>query len=127
MTNEQETNIERWDKFFADLHKKHPDTLYSLDPVEREEEMKNEPVLSIEELRIVLDRPLEPDATPAEIELNKQCKIFLEETMVPFEEFLNKLDRGEIEDLDSFLGRDNPDNPDDTEIPSLIENEGDYE
>ena len=127
MTNEPKTNIERWDEFFADLHKKHPDTLYSLDPAEREEEMKNEPVLSIEELKIVLERPLEPDATPEEIELNKQCKIFLYETMIPFEEFLNKLDRGEIEDLDSFLGRDDPGNSDDTEIPSLIENEGDYE
>ena len=127
MNSETQTNIERYDEYFANLHKKHPDTLYSLDPVEREEEMKNEPVLSIEELRIVLDRPLEPDATPAEIELNKQCKIFLEETMVPFEEFLNKLERGEIDNLDSFLGRDDPEEPDDTEIPSLIENECDYE
>lgn len=127
MNSEQKTNIERWDEFFADLHKKHPDTLYSLDPAEREEEMKNVPVLSIEELRIVLDRPLEPDATPEEIELNKQCKIFLEETLVPFEEFLNKLERGEIDNLDSFLGRDEPEDPEDTEIPSLIEDENDYE
>ena len=127
MDNETKTNIERWDEFFADLHKKHPDTLYSLDPAEREEEMKNEPVLSIEELKIVLERPLEPDATPEEIELNKQCKIFLYETMIPFEEFLNKLDRGEIEDLDSFLGRDDPDDADGMEIPPLIENEDDYE
>jgi len=127
MTNEQKTNIERWDEFFADLHKKHPDTLYSLDPAEREEEMKNEPVLSIEELRIVLDRPLEPDATPEEIELNKQCKIFLEETLVPFEEFLNKLERGEIDNLDSFFREDNPDDADNMEIPSLIEDEDDYE
>ena len=36
-------------------------------------------------------------------------------------------DRGEIEDLDSFLGRDDPDDADGMEIPSLIENEGDYE
>ena len=127
MNSEQKTNIERWDEFFADLHKKHPDTLYSLDPAEREEEMKNEPVLSIEELRIVLDRPLEPDATPEEIELNKQCKIFLEETMVPFEEFLNKLERGEIDNLDSFFGRVEPEDPEDTEIPSLIEDENDCE
>ena len=127
MNSEQKTNIERWDEFFADLHKKHPDTLYSLDPAEREEEMKNEPVLSIEELRIVLDRPLEPDATPEEIELNKQCKIFLEETLVPFEEFLNKLERGEIDNLDSFLGRVEPEDPEDTEIPSLIEDENDCE
>ena len=127
MTNEQKTNIERYDKFFADLHKKHPDTLYSLDPAEREEEMKNEPVLSVEELKIVMERPLEPDATPEEIELNKQCKIFLYETLIPFEEFLNKLDRGEIDNLDSFLGRDDPGDSDDMEIPSLIENEGDCE
>ena len=127
MSNETKTNLERYDEFFADLHKKHPDTLYSLDPAEREEELKNEPVLSIEELKIVLERPLEPDATPEEIELNKQCKIFLYETMIPFEEFLNKLDRGEIDNLDSFLGRDDPDDADGMEIPSLIENEGDYE
>ena len=127
MTNEQKTNIERYDKFFADLHKKHPDTLYSLDPAEREEEMKNEPVLSVEELKIVVERPLEPDATPEEIELNKQCKIFLYETLIPMEEFLNKLDRGEIDNLDSFLGRDDPGDSDDMEIPSLIENEGDCE
>ena len=124
MDNETKTNIERWDEFFAALHKKHPDTLYSLDPAEWEEEMKNEPVLSMEELKTVLERPLEPDATPEEIELNKQCKIFFYETMIPLEEFLNKLDRGEIENLDSFLGRDDPVN---TEIPSLIENENDYE
>ena len=127
MNNETKTNIERWDEFFADLHKKHPDTLYSLDPAEREEEMKNEPVLSVEELKIVMERPLEPDATPEEIELNKQCKIFLYETLIPFEEFLNKLDRGEIDNLDSFLGRDNPDDTDGMEIPDLIENESDYE
>lgn len=129
MTDEQKTNIERWDEFFADLHKKHPDTLYSLDPAEREEEMKNEPVLSIEELRIVLERPLEPDATPEEIELNRQCKIFLEETLVPMEEFLNKLERGEADpnDFPLFSESSGEDNPDITEIPSLIENEEDYE
>ena len=127
MNNETKTNIERWDEYFADLHKKHPDTLYSLDPAEREEEMKNEPVLSVEELKIVVERPLEPDATPEEIELNKQCKIFLYETLIPMEEFLNKLDRGEIDNLDSFLGRDDQNGPDDMEIPPLIENEDDRE
>ena len=127
MDNETKTNIERWDEYHADLRKKHPDTMYSLDPAEREEEMKNEPVLSIEELKIVLERPLEPDATPEEIELNKQCKIFLYETMIPFEEFLNKLERGEIDNLDSFLGRDDPDDSGDTGVPDLIENESDYE
>ena len=124
MTNEQKTNIERADEYYAMLHKKHPDTIYSLDPAEREEEMKNEPVLSVDELKIVLERPLDPDASPEEIELNKQCKIFLYETLIPFEEFLNKLDRGEINDLESFLREDNPDDP---EIPSLIENEDDHE
>ena len=127
MTNEQKTNIERADEYYAMLRKKHLDTMYSLDPAEREEEMKNEPVLSVEELKIVVERPLEPDATPEEIELNKQCRIFLYETLIPFEEFLNKLDRGEIDDLDSFLGRDDPGDSDDMEIPSLIENEGDCE
>ena len=43
MSNETQTNIERWDEFYANLHKKHPDTLYSLDPAEREEEPR-EPV-----------------------------------------------------------------------------------
>lgn len=124
MENKNKTNLELWDEYRDMLRKKHPDTLYSLDPAEREEEMKNEPVLSIEELKIVLERPLEPDASPEEIELNKQCKIFLYETMIPFEEFLNKLERGEIDNLDSFLGRDDPD---DMEVPPLIENESDYE
>ena len=130
MNNETRTNIERWDEYYAMLHEKHPDTMYSLDPKEREEELKNEPVLSVEELKVVVERPLSPDATPAEIELNKQCKIFLYETLIPFEEFLNKLDRGEINDLDSFFRDDNTDNTDNTdnmEIPSLIENEDDYE
>ena len=127
MSNETKTNIDRWDEFFAELHKKHPDTLYSLDPAEREEEMKNEPVLSVEELKIVVERPLEPDASPEEIELNKQCKIFLYETLIPFDEFLKKLDRGEIDNLDSFFREDDPDDPGNTEIPSLIETEDDSE
>ena len=132
MTNEQKTNLERWDEFFNELHKKHPDTLYSLDPAEREEEMKNEPVLSVEELKIVVERPLEPDASPEEIELNKQCKIFLYETLIPFEEFLNKLERGEADPNDFPLffesaEGDDADDPDDMEIPSLIENKNDYE
>lgn len=103
MSNKTQTNIERFDEFYANLHKKHPDTLYSLDPAEREEELKNEPVLTVEELKIVLDRPLDPDSSPEEIELNKQCRIFLQETMIPFEEFLQKLERGEIDDLESFM------------------------
>ena len=129
MTNEQKTNIERFDKFFEELHKKHPDTLYSLDPAEREEEMKNEPVLTVDELKIVLDRPLDPNASEAEIELHKQCKIFLKETLIPFEEFLNKLDRGEVDPNDFHLFSESAgeDDPDKAEIPSLIENESDYE
>ena len=129
MKNETKTNIERWDEFFAELRKKHPDTLYSLDPAEREEEMKNEPVLSVEELKIVLERPLEPDATPEEIELNKQCKIFLYETLIPMDEFLDKLDRGEVDpnDFPLFSECAEDDNPDNTEVPDLIENESDYE
>jgi hypothetical protein len=123
MSNKTQTNIERFDEFYANLHKKHPDTLYSLDPAEREEELKNEPVLTVEELKIVLDRPLDPDSSPEEIELNKQCRIFLQETMIPFEEFLQKLERGEIDDLESFMR----DDPGGMEIPSLIENEDDQE
>ena len=129
MENKTKTNLELWDEFFADLHKKHPDTLYSLDPAEREEEMKNEPVLSVEELKIVVERPLEPNATPEEIELNKQCKLFLYETLIPFEEFLNKLERGEADpnDFPIFSDSAEEDDTDNAEIPSLIENEGDYE
>ena len=130
MESKNKTNLELWDEYWAMLQKKHPDTLYSQDPAEREEEMKNEPpALSVEGLKIVVERPLEPDATPEEIELNKQCKIFLYETLIPMEEFLNKLDRGEADpnDFPLFLDSAGEDNPDNAEIPSLIENEGDYE
>jgi len=132
MNSETKTNLERWDEHWAMMHKKHPDTLYSLDPAEREEEMKNEPVLSIEELKEVIERPLEPDASPEEIELNKQCRIFLYETLIPFEEFLEKLERGEADPNDFPLfsecaGEDDAGDSGDAEIPSLIENEGDYE
>ena len=129
MNNETKSNIERADEYHAMLRKKHPDTMYSLDPAEREEEMKNEPVLSVEELKIVVERPLEPDASPEEIELNKQCRIFLYETLIPMDEFLNKLDRGEVDpnDFPLFFDCAGDDDADDAEIPSLIENEGDYE
>ena len=129
MDNETKTNIELWDEYHANLRKKHPDTMYSLDPAEREEEMKNEPVLSIEELKIVVERPLEPDATPEEIELNKQCKIFLYETLIPMDEFLNKLDRGEADpnDFPLFSESAGEDDPDNMEVPDLIENESDRE
>lgn len=123
MSNETKTNLERYDEYYENLRKKHPDTLYSLDPAEREEEMKNEPVLSIEELKELIARPLEPDASPEEIELQKQCEIFLYETMIPMEEFLEKLDRGEIDNLDSFWGN----NAEEAEIPSLIETEDENE
>ena len=123
MSNDIQTNLERCDEYYENLRKKHPDTLYSLDPIEREEELKNEPVLSIEELKVLMERPLEPDASPEEIELNKQCEIFLYETLIPMEEFLEKLDRGEIDNLDSFMRDDTGE----TEIPPLIENEDDYE
>ena len=130
MSHETKTNLELWDEYYAMLHKKHPDTLYSLDPAEREEELKNEPpALSVEELKIVVERPLEPDATPEEIELNKQCKIFLYETLIPMDEFLEKLDRGEADpnDFPLFSGCAGDDEPDTMEIPSLIENENYYE
>ena len=130
MENKNKTNLELWDEYVEMLHKKHPDTvLYSSDPKEAEEEMKNEPVLSVEELKIVVERPLEPDATPEEIELNKQCKIFLYETLIPMDEFLKKLDRGEADpnDFPLFLEGPEEDDTDNAEIPSLIENEGDYE
>ena len=130
MENKNKTNLELWDEYYAMLHKKHPDTLYSLDPAEREEEMKNEPpALSTEELKIVVERPLEPDASPEEIELNKQCKLFLYETLIPMEEFLNKLERGEADPNDFPLIWEGPgdDDADNAEIPSLFENEGDYE
>ena len=123
MSNDIQTNLERCDEYYENLRKKHPDTLYSLDPIEREEELKNEPVLSIEELKVLMERPLEPDASPEEIELQKQCKIFLYETLIPMDEFLKKLDRGEIEDLNKYF----EDNAEKTEIPSLIENEADLE
>ena len=131
MENKNKTTLELGDEYWAILHEKHPDTLYSLDPAEREEEMKNEPPpLSVEELKILDERPLKPDATPEEIELNKQCKIFLYETLIPMEEFLDKLDRGEADPNDFpllFSGCAEEDNPDCMEIPSLIENEDDYE
>ena len=130
MNNETKPNLELWDEYYAMLHKKHPDTLYSLDPAEREEEMKNEPpALSTEELKIVVERPLKPDASPEEIELNKQCKLFLYETLIPMEEFLDKLDRGEVDANDFPLIFDcgGDDDADNAEIPSLIENEDDYD
>ena len=130
MESKNKTNLELWDEYWAMLQKKHPDTLYSQDPAEREEEMKNEPpALSVEGLKIVVERPLEPDATPEEIELNKQCKIFLYETLIPMEEFLDKLDRGEADpnDFPLFSESSEEDNSDNMEIPSLIENESDYE
>ena len=127
MSNEQKTNIERADEYYAALRKKHPDTLYSLDPAEREEEMKNEPVLTVEELKIVLDRPLDPNASPEEIELHKQCRIFLQETLIPNEEFLKRLEAGEFDGSEICIGESDPgeDDPETTEIPSLIENEDD--
>ena len=74
MESKNKTNLELWDEYWAMLQKKHPDTLYSQDPAEREEEMKNEPpALSVDELKIVVERPLEPDATPEEIELNSEA------------------------------------------------------
>ena len=133
MSNKTETaeeiraNLERYDEYYENLRKKHPDTIYSLDPAEREEEMKNEPVLSIEELKVLIERPLDPDASPEEIELNKQCRIFLYETMIPFEELLDKLDRGEIDDLSSIGLAACEEEPEETEIPSPIEDEDESE
>ena len=129
MESKNKTNLERWDEFYAELHKKHPDTMFSLDLAEREEEMKNEPVLSVEELKIDLERPLPPDATPEEIKLHEACVEFLYSTLIPMDEFLKKLDRGEADpnDFPLFSESSEEDNTDNAEIPSLIENEGDYE
>ena len=90
-------NIKRYEDYHDNLLKKHPDTLYSLDPVEREEEMKNAPVLSVEELEVYLARPLPSDAGPEFVELRKQCDRFLHETLIPNEEFLKKLENGEFD------------------------------
>lgn len=140
MGKKNKTNLEKYDEYFAMLHKRHPDTLYSPDPAEREEEMENVPKLSMEELEILVNRPLpESEASePAYVELHRQCIKFFYETLVPNEEFLKKLEAGEFDALNSFaedgfaedgftedgfaedgFGR--------MEIPPMIEDESDYE
>ena len=99
MDNKIKANIKRYDDYFDNLLKKHPDTLYSLDPAEREEEMKNTPVLGVEELKVYVERPLPENAGPEYIELHKQCKKFLYETLIPNEEFLKRLEAGEFDDI----------------------------
>lgn len=90
-------NIKRYEDYHDNLLKKHPDTLYSLDPVEREEEMKNEPKLDVEDLEVFLARPLPENSSPEYVELHKQCVKFLHETLIPNEEFLKKLENGEFD------------------------------
>ena len=127
MDDKTKANIKRYDDYFDNLLKKHPDTLYSQDPVEREEEMKNAPILSVEELEVYLARPLPENAGPEDVELRKQCIKFLHETLIPNEEFLKKLEAGEFDGSEICMGEGDPgeDDPEMTEIPSLIENEDD--
>ena len=127
MDDKTKANIKRYDDYFDNLLKKHPDTLYSQDPVEREEEMKNAPILSVEELEVYLARPLPENAGPEDVELRKQCIKFLHETLIPNEEFLKKLEAGEFDGSEICMGEGDPgeDYPEMTEIPSLIENEDD--
>ena len=127
MSSTTKTNIELYDEYYENLFKKHPDTLYSLDPAEREEEMKNAPVLSIEDLKVVLERPLPEDASPENLELHEACKEFLYGTLIPNEEFLKRLEAGEFDDPEDS-GEDGfeEDSFGHAEIPTLIENEEDY-
>ena len=120
-------NIKRYEDYHDNLLKKHPDTLYSLDPVEREEEMKNAPVLDVEDLEVYDKRPLPENAGPEDVELRKQCIKFLHETLIPNEEFLKRLEAGEFDGSEICIGESDPgeDDPETTEIPSLIENEDD--
>ena len=129
MNDRIEANIEQYDAYFDGLLEKHPDTLYSLDPAEREEEIKNAPILSIEELEVYLARPLPENAGPEYVELHKQCVKFLHETLIPNEEFLKRLEAGEFDDSEICMGEGDPgeDDPETTEIPSLIENEDENE
>ena len=127
MDDRIKARLEQYDAYFDKLLEKHPDTLYSLDPVEREEEMKNAPQLSIEELEVYLARPLPENAGPEYVELRKQCVKFLHETLIPNEEFLKRLEAGEFDGSEISIGESDPgeDDPETTEIPSLIENEDD--
>ncbi len=127
MDDKINANIKRYDDYFDNLLKKHPDTLYSLDPVEREEEIRNTPKLDIEELEVFLARPLPENSSPEDIELHEQCVKFLHETLIPNEEFLKRLEAGEFDGSEICIGESNPgeDDPETTEIPSLIENEDD--
>lgn len=127
MDDKIKANIKRYDDYFDNLLEKHPDTLYSQDPVEREEEMKNAPILSVEELEVFLARPLPENSSPEDIELHEQCVKFLHETLIPNEEFLKRLEAGEFDGSEICIGESDPgeDDPETTEIPSLIENEDD--
>lgn len=125
MDDKIKANIKRYDDYFDNLLEKHPDTLYSQDPVEREEEMKNAPILSVEELEVFLARPLPENSSPEDIELHEQCVKFLHETLIPNEEFLKRLEAGEFDGSEICMGEGDSgeDDPETTEIPSLIENE----
>lgn len=125
MDDKIKANIKRYDDYFDNLLEKHPDTLYSQDPVEREEEMKNAPVLDVEDLEVFLARPLPENAGPEDVELRKQCIKFLHETLIPNEEFLKRLEAGEFDGSEICMGEGDSgeDDPETTEIPSLIENE----
>ena len=127
MDDKIKANIKRYDDYFDNLLEKHPDTLYSQDPVEREEEMKNAPILSVEELEVFLARPLPGNSSPEDIELHEQCVKFLHETLIPNEEFLKRLEAGEFDGSEICMGEIDPgeDDPETTEIPSLLENEDD--
>ena len=127
MDDKINANIKRYDDYFDNLLKKHPDTLYSQDPVEREEEIRNTPKLDIEELEVFLARPLPENSSPEDIELHEQCVKFLHETLIPNEEFLKRLEAGEFDGSEICIGERDPgeDDPETTEIPSLIENEDD--
>ena len=125
--NRIKTNLELYDEYMEMLQRKHPDTLYSPDPKEYEEEIGNEPKLSMEDLEILVNRPLPADAAPEDVELHKACREFYYGTLVPNEEFLKRLEAGEFDGSKICMGESDPgeDDPETAEIPSLIENEDD--
>ena len=129
MDDKINANIKRYEDYHDNLLKKHPDTFYSLDPAEREEEMNKEPVLDVEDLEVYVKRPLPENAGPDYVALRKECVKFLHETIIPMEEFLDKLDRGEADpnDFPLIFESAGEDNTDSMEIPSLIENKCDYD
>jgi len=125
MNDKIKTKIEQYEAYYDSLLEKHPDTMYSLNPAEREEEMKNAPVLGIEELKVFLARPLPENAGPEYVELHKQSIAFLNETLIPNEEFLKRLEAGEFDNLGN--AEEDEDYDEDMDSPFPIRKEDDCE